>query len=353
MVVVAAVVGFVVLNRDDSVDATTSDAPVPTVGDDRPVHFEKPLWRKPLARGAQVAADGAYVAVRERTGVRVYDAGTGDERWHHLDRNRVTTDIVVWWRQLAVVSKKNVEVFDLETGEQVASVPADGARTAVPLGDSFLVVPEGAGEYRLYRQSGEERWAHATPKCATSSQVYVSGLDIAIASDCGDKTLVEGIEADGEADWQEEVPGGKPLASGPVLLAEDAPVLLTKDDQVVPYALLGGFPLEQAPAGDGLTSVRDGWCAYAPTPEPSVQCQNARTGEPIEQPYLLGETAKVHIFAAENNIQIASTTDTSLSVGVLGSKPVPVVSNVEQPAAVYYGKGALVVTTKDEILAYY
>lgn len=86
---------------------------------------------------------------------------------------------------------------------------------------------------------------------------------------------------------------------------------------------------------------------------PVANCHNARTGAWIEQPYLLGEDApKVRFFVAAGNIRVAGTTDAGLTVGADDSWPSAVMSGVDGPVAVHYGRDALVVTTKDGLTGY-
>jgi len=366
LVVVAAVVVVLRVSAADPVDATTSDAPAPTVGTALPTSFDRPAWRRPVPADAQVIVSDGYVAVRERTGVRVYDLPTGKERWHHLDDDREVIDIAAADGRLTAVSDGEVRLFDLATGQVRAtvSVPA-GDRTAVPYGDLLLVLSDGeaADPYRMYSASGRQLWSRFAESCIGGTQAYFGAGALVIASYCGPVLHVAGVHPDdGNVLWDAELPdtttpglGSTPTATR---LPTDAPLLAFSQGKLTPIEPATGTRLTGAPVPDGAqpTSVPNGWCSYEPTPESLVRCVDMRTGTAPAQPYPVAhndlDDPRVEILSGAAGIAVAVTTDGTLTVGKVGGRPVEVMSDAAEPSTVYYGPGALVVTDRDELIVY-
>ena len=367
-VLVLAVALAVWLWPDGDVDATTSDAPQPMAGNEIPYAFDKPAWTLSLPDDAEVAVEGPYAVVRERTGVRVYELRTGTERWHYLHRGLVVTHIAAYWNKLTVLSANEVRLFDLETGELLSTVPVTrgGDRTATPINENyFLVLSDGKDEYRMYSNGGQEQWARKPAACATGTRAYYGSSNFILESSCAGKTMLDRLNlGSGNVFKSAEVPNTSPptVPDPPTanLLPKDGPILLTTPDHAVVAVnelSLTPAPGRPSPAAEELTSMRNGWCAYTTTPEPVVTCQDARTGAVYEQPYLLADDGnvvepKVRMFTVETEPLVAATTDSSVTVGYVGDHPTDVMSGVVNPDVVYYGTGALAVTTEDTLTVY-
>jgi hypothetical protein len=361
VVVVVAALGVWLWPRDD-VDATTSDAPAATVGsDDIPFDFAKSAWTRSLPKDARVVVDSPYVIVGERTGVRVYELGTGTERWHYLDPGLTVRHLGAYFGKLTVLTATEVRLFDLDTGELGATVTVPrGERTAVPVNEyDFLVLSDGKDAYRMYSDSGAELWSRKPESCATSTRAYYGG-ELVLESSCPDRTVLARLNRrTGTVFESADLPNTTPPATSTpptaTLLPQDGPILVTTADHTVATAddiTLTPGPAHPYPATAELTSVRNGWCAYTRTPAPAVTCQDGRTGAPIEQPYQLTGEPNVAIFAASGDILVGATTDTTITAGELGDHPREVLSHVVDPEVVYFGPGALVVTTKGKLAVF-
>ncbi len=367
LVVVVAVVVVLRVSTADPLDATTSDAPAPTVGTVLPTSFDRPAWRRPVPADAQVVVSDGYLAVRERTGVRVYDLPTGKERWHHLDSERELIDIGAADGRLTTVSDGEVRLFDLATGKVRAtvSVPAGDHRTAVPYGDLLLVMSNGEADdpYRMYTASGRQVWSRFAQSCIGATQAYLGDGALVVASYCGPVMHVAGLNPDdGNVLWDAELPdttspalGSTPTATR---LPKDAPLLTFSQGRLTPVEPATGTRLTGAATTEHtqVTSVPNGWCAYEPMPEPLVRCMDLRTGTEPAQPYPVApddlDDPRVEILPSAAGIGVAVTTNGTLTVGKMGGRPVQVTSDAEEPTTVYYGPGALVVTDKEELTVY-
>jgi hypothetical protein len=327
--VLALVAGLAVwLWPDGDVDATTSDADVPYLDSSGfPNTFERPAWTRSLQDDAEVVFGWLYVAVRERTGVRVYELATGAERWHYLHRGLVTTHVAAFDSSLTLLSANEVRVFDLDTGELLSTVPVSGGdRTATPISErEFLVLSNGKDAYRAYSTDGRQLWSREPAACATSTQAYYGYTYLVLESSCADRTVLHRVDKQsGAALESASLPNTAPPAtSNPPVANEltedtDSPILLTtRDHTVVPVTpfVLTPQPARPYPATAELFTVREGWCAYTTTPERTVTCYDEKTGAVREQPYDLTndgdvDAPRVRVFPTEGEL-VAATTDTT------------------------------------------
>jgi len=368
-----------------TVDATTSSEPPVEGSDETPTAF-KLAWARLLPEAGddqQLAVDSGYVAVLERTGVRVYELLTGRERWHYLDSGRTATRVTAGYGNLLMVSTPagkdefQVQAFDIASGEVRSTVPFPGGkeRAVATFGDSFLVLSDGVAAesrirdpYRMYGMNGKELWSQEPPGCdgpgePTTLAYPADGGSLALATHCADAAgvgtthlvgvfLQEGGEA-WRADFEEAEPLALPTSPSATWLAEEAPILLRSPvDAIVPVDVATGEELTGAPlppSAAEVTSVRDGWCLYLAEPEgqPLVRCYDETTGTERGAAYPLAVSDKgsptVRILPKDNEVLIASTTEVSLTLGAFGGRPVEVTQGINEPVGRYIGAGGLVV----------
>jgi hypothetical protein len=370
-----------------TVDATMSADPPVEASDETPTGF-KLAWARLLPERAddqQLAVDSGYVAVLERTGVRVYELPTGRERWHYLDSSRVASRVEARYGNLLMVStpagadEYRVQAFDLDSGEVRSTVPLPGGkeRAVAAFPETFLVLSDGEATdarigdpYRMYGINGRELWTHEAPPCdgtgEPSTQAYLAdGGGLALATHCsssaglGTTHLVGVFLQEDDVAWRkdfEEVePLDRPSPPTPTWLVEEAPILLRSPvDAIVPVDVQTGAELTGAPlppSADEVTSVRDGWCLYLADSagQPLVHCYDETTGTERGTAYLLpvsnNEPPTVRILPRDNEVLIASTTSVSLTLGTFGDRPVEVTQGVNTPVGRYFGPGGLVVVS--------
>lgn len=372
-----------------TVDATTSAEPAVESSDETPTAF-KLAWARLLPESGddqQLAVDSGYLAVLERTGVRVYELLTGRERWHYLDSSRTATRVTAGYGNLLMVSTPagksefQVQAFDLASGEVRSTVPLPGGkeRAVATFGDSFLVLSDGVAAesrirdpYRMYGLNGRELWSQEPPPCdgpggpgEPTTQAYpADGGSLALATHCsaaadqvGTTHLVGVFLQEGDVSWRADFEEAEPLVmpSPPAAtwLAEEAPILLRSPvDAIVPVDVATGEELTGAPlppSADEVTSVRDGWCLYLAEPagQPLVRCYDETTGTERGTAYPLAvsddESPTVRILPKDNEVLIASTTEVSLTLGAFGGRPVEVTQGINTPVGRYFGAGGLVV----------
>lgn len=368
-----------------TVDATTSAEPPVEASAETPTAF-KLAWARLLPESAddqQLAVDSGYVAVLERTGVRVYELLTGRERWHYLDSSRVTTRVTAGYGNLLMVSTPagkdefQVQAFDLASGEVRSTVPLPGGkeRAVATFRDSFLVLSDGVATesrirdpYRMYGLNGRELWSQEPPQCdgagEPNTQAYpADGGALALATHCSSSagvgtTHLVGVflQEDGVSwrkDFEEAEPLVRPSPPAATWLAEEAPILLRSPvDAIVPVDVATGAELTGAPlppSADEVTSVRDGWCLYLADSagQPLVRCYDEATGTERGTAYPLAfsnnESPTVRILPRDNEVLIASTTTVSLTLGAFGGRPVEVTQGINKPVGRYFGAGGLVV----------
>lgn len=367
-----------------TVDATTSaESPVETT-DETPTAF-KLAWARLLPESAedqQLAVDSGYVAVLERTGVRVYELLTGRERWHYLDSSRTATRVTAGNGNLLMVSTPagkdefHVQAFDLASGAVRSTVPFPGGeeRAVTAFADSFLMLSDGGAAdarigdpYRMYGLNGEELWSQEPPQCdgaEPTTQAYpADGGSLALATHCSSSAgvgithLVGVSPQEGDVAWRKDFEEAEPLVmpSPPAAtwLAEEAPILLRSPvDAIVPVDVATGEELTGAPlppSADEVTSVRGGWCLYLADSagQPVVRCYDGATGTERGTAYPLAvsdaESPIVRILPKDDEVLIASTTDVSLTLGAFGGRPVEVTQGINEPVGRYFGAGGLVV----------
>jgi hypothetical protein len=371
-----------------TVDATTSAAPPVEASDETPTGF-KLAWARLLPERAddqQLAVDSGYVAVLERTGVRVYELPTGRERWHYLDTSRVATRVEARYGTLLMVTmpagedEHRVQVFDLDSGEVRSTVPLPGGkeRAVAAFAESFLVLSDGEAAdarirdpYRMYGLNGKELWSHEAPPCdgtgEPSTQAYLAdGGALALATHCSAQAPQVGtthlvgvfLQEDDVAwrkDFEEVEPLDRPSPPTATWLVEEAPILLRSPvDAIVPVDVVTGAELTGAPlppsAGE-VTSVRDGWCLYLADSagQPMVHCYDEATGTErgtaYPLPFANDESPTVRILPKDNEVLIASTTSVSLTLGAFDGRPVEVTQGINKPVGRYFGAGGLVVVS--------
>lgn len=369
-----------------TVDATTSAEPPAEASDETPTAF-KLAWARLLpepAEDQQLAVDGGYVAVLERTGVRVYELLTGRERWHYLDSSRTATHVTAGYGNLLMVSTPagetefQVQAFDLASGEVRSTVPLPGGeeRAVATFRDSFLVLSDGAttdarirDPYRMYGLNGRELWSQEPPQCdgagEPTTQAYpADGGALALATHCsapadqvGTTHLIGVFLQESGVSWRKDFEEAEPLVQpsppAPTWLAEEAPILLRSPvDAIVPVDVQTGAELTGAPlppSADEVTSVRDGWCLYLADSagQPLVRCYDEATGTERGTAYPLAvsnsEAPTVRILPKDDEVLIASTTAVSLTLGAFGGRPVEVTQGINKPVGRYFGAGGLVV----------
>lgn len=143
------------------------------------------------ASAAPVLA-GGYVVTPTLQGLVAHDRATGERGWTFLlpeGEGASTTPVVGCGVVVAATSYNNAYVVDLETGEQVGTIPTSGTvlpeNSPVLSGSTLLVSDDGVTAYDL--RAGETHWSDGTPGveglCADDSFAYVtygSGIEPAV-----------------------------------------------------------------------------------------------------------------------------------------------------------------------------
>lgn len=186
MVVAVATVAFgiVALVREPvvealgwNIDATTADAASPDLPGGEPSGLSQ-LARTPLSssfsQSVLASENGAYPVVGSVHGVRVYDAATGEERWHYLDsyagldedRLAVGSGRLVapmYDSDLGSSFGSNPYVFDLASGRKLGEIGQKDAGEYgwLPLRDSVVALPGVDGLVKAFRFNGSLTWNRA------------------------------------------------------------------------------------------------------------------------------------------------------------------------------------------------
>ncbi|MDH5021840.1 outer membrane protein assembly factor BamB family protein [Halobacterium rubrum] len=147
----------------------------------------------PLASAsAAPVLTGKYAVTPTFGGLVALDRTTGEREWAFSlpeDEGVATTPVVTCGVVIAATSYSNTYVVDLETGEQVGTIPTSGTvlpeNSPVLSGSTLLVSDTGVSAYGL--QAGETHWSDDTRGvegfCADDSFTYVThgkGIEPAI-----------------------------------------------------------------------------------------------------------------------------------------------------------------------------
>jgi outer membrane protein assembly factor BamB len=312
-----------------NIDATmtTSAPPRPAGGTASTAPVE--AWRLPMGyqERSRLSEDGAYLAVEETHGIRVYDAVTGRERWHYLDRYMEVDEhgVFVGSGRAAVRLRdaggspavSTLIVFDLASGRRLATheVSREGYETehillpGLVVRAPHIVVLSGRDPSRPHllpspvratRDDGSTAWewraACAPGAEAIKAHATVATGRVVVAAECrrlpeGESryaTLTALDRGTGREVWRTRLDEAS-LVGSPLLGTPrwgDAPLVLfgrggypTRVIAVDPATgrRLGGAPLGVHPdiAGVVLSPLPGGWCeaGYG-----SVRCVDAATG---------------------------------------------------------------------------
>lgn len=217
------------------------DAPVDGVSED---------WRVPvteLQRTPPVVADG-FVYLPTRSGLRVYDASDGTERWH---ADGITDPPVVRNGTVFAADRRAnaVRALAADSGEEHWTVETD----APPVGPSMypgrpLVVGAGERVAGLDPATGETIWSRRLFGPVTSSPPVWSGHAVAVATEAGELALL--TLADGTGIRRFRLPAA-PV--GPPSADTDAVYVTCRDGMT--YAL----QLDAGSRERRLWSVETGW----------------------------------------------------------------------------------------------
>lgn len=310
-----------------NIDATTTAAPPSPAWEVAPA-VSREVWRVPVGynKTVRLSEDGAYLAVEEDHGIRVYDAVTGRERWHYLD-GYMEVDVygVFVGSGRAAVRLRDADgspkvstliVFELASGRRLAThvVSREGYTIEYILLPGLVVhtplmssSPDPSQPHllrnavRAVRDDGSRAWEWRAA-CVPGTEAHkvhatVAAGRVVVAAEC--RLLPEGesrsvtltaLDPDtGREVWRTE-PDEARLRGSPLFGTPhwgDAPLILFGGDgyptEVIAVDPATGRRLGQASLGvypnmalvDDLSPFPGGWCAAG---YGSVRCVDAATG---------------------------------------------------------------------------
>lgn len=327
-----------------NIDATTTTATPPRLPESPPDTVSQIAWQLPAEylKDLHVSADGAYIAAADDHGIRVYDAVTGQERWHYLDDFRIVPDhgVFVGSGRAAVrladpdadpdSATTELLVFDLTSGQEVAvlDIPKGDYATRYLLLPSLTVrAPSADFVYspvlepnprevhlledpvQAMRDDGSVAWEWRTAcpggTSVADAVVTFSGRRVIAASECNrvpdleprGVNLVALDPGTGREAWRTHL-NDATLAGSPLLDTPswgDDPLLLIGGDQLHPFEMgsktpviavdpatgqrIGANALGIAPWRDvDLSPIPGGWCAAS---NGAARCVDAVTGHEL------------------------------------------------------------------------